>query len=109
MMRCLVDSFRHPHVKVALLFSDYDPLDSNDSDTESDIDLDAPLPSTSAARESNAPDVSFADWDTTGIASKLMARMGYTAGSGLGKEGQGRVQHVDARILPKGALFAGCF
>ena len=42
------------------------------------------------------------EWEnhTRGVASKLMAKMGW-AGGGLGKEGEGRVEPVPARLYPE--------
>lgn len=31
-----------------------------------------------------------------------MAKMGYIMGAGLGKNGEGRINPVEARVLPKG-------
>ncbi|XP_053987563.1 zinc finger CCCH-type with G patch domain-containing protein-like [Hylaeus volcanicus] len=57
--------------------------------------------------ESNAP---LGNWEkhTRGIASKLMARMGYVAGTGLGKHSDGRIEPVEATVLPAGKSLDHC-
>lgn len=37
-----------------------------------------------------------------GIGSRLMAKMGYIVGSGLGPSGEGRVEPVEAVVFPPG-------
>ena len=39
---------------------------------------------------------------TRGIGSKLMAQMGYVTGTGLGKKSDGRINPVEATVLPAG-------
>lgn len=47
---------------------------------------------------------SFGHWEkhTKGIGGKLMTKMGYVYGSGLGKEGEGRIEPVQAVVFPPG-------
>uniref|UniRef100_A0A914VF14 Zinc finger CCCH-type with G patch domain-containing protein n=1 Tax=Plectus sambesii TaxID=2011161 RepID=A0A914VF14_9BILA len=45
---------------------------------------------------------------TKGIGSKLMAKMGYQVGEGLGKRNSGIVEPIKARVLPKGRSLDHC-
>ncbi|RXG51591.1 Zinc finger CCCH-type with G patch domain-containing protein [Armadillidium vulgare] len=45
---------------------------------------------------------------TTGIGSKLMAKMGYIVGTGLGPKGEGRVDPVSAYVYPQGVSLDHC-
>ncbi|XP_064078252.1 zinc finger CCCH-type with G patch domain-containing protein-like [Macrobrachium nipponense] len=50
------------------------------------------------------------DWEkyTTGIGSKLMQKMGYIVGTGLGPSGEGRVEPVVAYVYPQGVSLDRC-
>ncbi|ELU06660.1 hypothetical protein CAPTEDRAFT_168702 [Capitella teleta] len=52
----------------------------------------------------NSTNDALAGWEshTKGIASKLMAKMGYITGQGLGKNGEGRTLPVPIQLLPQG-------
>lgn len=58
--------------------------------------------------QNNAP--AMGEWErhTRGIGSKLMLAMGYVPGTGLGVEGDGRLQPVEARVLPVGKSLDHC-
>ncbi|XP_054719456.1 zinc finger CCCH-type with G patch domain-containing protein-like isoform X2 [Uloborus diversus] len=45
---------------------------------------------------------------TKGIGSKLMAKMGYVWGQGLGKNSDGRIEPIEAVVLPKGKSLDKC-
>jgi len=57
-----------------------------------------------------ATDASFGHWEqhTKGIGSKLMAKMGYVYGSGLGKEKNGRIDPIEAMVFPPGRSLDRC-
>lgn len=88
-----------------------DPLssDSDLDDIENDVAyakvLDSNEEATAAVNSSN-----FGGWEahTRGIGSKLLLKMGYEYGKGLGKLQEGRVEPVMAVVLPKGKSLDQC-
>ncbi|XP_071490182.1 zinc finger CCCH-type with G patch domain-containing protein-like [Diadema antillarum] len=56
------------------------------------------------------PSCRLGEWEahTRGIASRLMAKMGYEIGKGLGKNGEGRTEPVEAVIVPAGKSLDTC-
>ncbi|CAG0883198.1 unnamed protein product [Darwinula stevensoni] len=55
-------------------------------------------------------DRQLGEWEkhTKGIGSKLMAKMGYVLGQGLGRRGEGRTEPVEAVVLPAGKSLDHC-
>lgn len=105
-----------------VLIQDLLPLDDSDlqmSDTSSsddDDDNDAPtmeydqekiIQSALLSVDSSQP---LGNWEqhTRGIGSRIMAQMGYITGTGLGKKADGRVQPVEATVLPAGKSLDHC-
>nr|XP_031289272.1 zinc finger CCCH-type with G patch domain-containing protein isoform X1 [Camelus dromedarius]XP_031289273.1 zinc finger CCCH-type with G patch domain-containing protein isoform X1 [Camelus dromedarius] len=83
---------------------------SSDSDSS-----DADDPSYARVVEPSAADPgtcssAFAGWEvhTRGIGSRLLAKMGYEFGKGLGRHSEGRVEPIHAVVLPRGKSLDQC-
>ncbi|MEQ2272822.1 hypothetical protein XENORESO_013899 [Xenotaenia resolanae] len=90
-----------------------DPLSSDsDSDDTGDADSVGYAKVLDSATESavTVNGTNFGGWEahTRGIGSKLMLKMGYEYGKGLGKMQEGRVEPVMAVVLPKGKSLDEC-
>ncbi|XP_056239834.1 zinc finger CCCH-type with G patch domain-containing protein [Seriola aureovittata] len=90
-----------------------DPL-SSDSDLDDTVDGDdvayAKVMDSAVEPTVLLNTVEFGGWEahTRGIGSKLMIKMGYEYGKGLGKMQEGRVEPVTAVVLPKGQSLDQC-
>ncbi|XP_059188287.1 zinc finger CCCH-type with G patch domain-containing protein [Centropristis striata] len=88
------------------LSSDSDLDDSGDGDDVAYAKvMDSAVESTETSNREN-----FGGWEahTRGIGSKLMLKMGYEYGKGLGKLQEGRIEPVLAVVLPKGKSLDEC-
>nr|KAF6272997.1 zinc finger CCCH-type and G-patch domain containing [Pipistrellus kuhlii] len=77
-----------------------EPAESSDSDS-------VVGPSTT---DHGACSSAFAGWEvhTRGIGSRLLAKMGYEFGKGLGRHSDGRVEPIHAVVLPRGKSLDQC-
>ncbi|XP_076281491.1 zinc finger CCCH-type with G patch domain-containing protein isoform X1 [Lasioglossum baleicum] len=91
-----------------------DDLEMSDTSDDSDSENDSPeypkevvVHQSPLSMDNNAP---LGNWEkhTRGIGSKLMAQMGYVVGTGLGKNSDGRIQPVEATVLPAGKSLDHC-
>nr|XP_015909893.1 zinc finger CCCH-type with G patch domain-containing protein isoform X2 [Parasteatoda tepidariorum] len=100
-----------------LALSDDDTSSSESSSSESESVAEFRSPNGASCYASNEINYSvqvgssaMGEWEqhTTGIGSKLMAKMGYVWGEGLGKNSDGRIEPVEAIIFPKGKSLDKC-
>jgi len=94
---------------------DATPLESSEenSDSSSDSEIDCDNDVEKPDHPSNFKvfgKESFGEWEkyTLGMGSKLMAKMGYIQGAGLGKNGEGRLEPVDVTVYPLGLSLDTC-
>ena len=75
-----------------------------------DTDLGDSLSETFVPQEIGSSGVKFGEWEhfTRGLGSRLMIKMGWTPGSGLGQRSEGRVEPVSARMYPLGKSLDWC-
>jgi ribosomal protein L4 len=94
--------------KTIFLLLDDDGLEMSDSSDDSDYDQEMKTCNNEDVIHQALLTVNSNDrlgsWEdhTRGIGSKLMAKMGYITGTGLGKRADGRVNPVEATVLPAG-------
>jgi hypothetical protein len=89
-------------------FEDNDKNDSisfnNNENSDDDSQTDVPIIAW------NCSSSALAEWEihTKGIGSKLMAKMGYVWGQGLGKNSEGIIEPIEAFVLPSGKSLDVC-
>ncbi|KAL1463328.1 hypothetical protein WDU94_015088 [Cyamophila willieti] len=109
----LEDIYPLDTVEIAEIVSSDSETDNSDQDTSVPSNLKETFDRTKAIEVSlnSAPlDTRLGDWEkyTKGMGSKLMMKMGYVIGSGLGKNSEGRVEPVETYILPQGKSLDYC-
>ncbi|XP_076627354.1 zinc finger CCCH-type with G patch domain-containing protein [Colletes latitarsis] len=85
-----------------------DTSDDTDNETDSlEYSKEEVIHKSLLTLENNA---ALGNWEkhTRGIGSKLMAQMGYIVGTGLGKHSDGRIEPVEATVLPAGKSLDHC-
>uniref|UniRef100_A0A8C6UW09 Zinc finger CCCH-type with G patch domain-containing protein n=1 Tax=Neogobius melanostomus TaxID=47308 RepID=A0A8C6UW09_9GOBI len=87
-----------------------DPVTSDSEDDDEDDTGYAKVLDSAADSSVSLSSAEFGGWEahTRGIGSKLMLKMGYEYGKGLGKTQEGRLEPVMAMVLPKGKSLDMC-
>ncbi|XP_058989976.1 zinc finger CCCH-type with G patch domain-containing protein [Mustela lutreola] len=87
-----------------------DPTGSSDSDSGDADDPSYARVVEPVAADHGACSSAFGGWEvhTRGIGSRLLAKMGYEFGKGLGRHAEGRVEPIHAVVLPRGKSLDQC-
>lgn len=87
-----------------------EPAESSDSDSGDPDDSSYARVVGAGATDHGACSSAFAGWEvhTRGIGSRLLAKMGYEFGKGLGRHSDGRVEPIHAVVLPRGKSLDQC-
>uniref|UniRef100_A0A1E1XB38 Zinc finger CCCH-type with G patch domain-containing protein n=1 Tax=Amblyomma aureolatum TaxID=187763 RepID=A0A1E1XB38_9ACAR len=123
----IVVRLSHSGKTASVNVEDVFPLDDDGAEESSDVDDDSALaaepPSITGGCEDEEDDIPVVAWSpstaaglplgawekhTKGFGSKLMEKMGYVWGQGLGIRGNGRTEPVEAVILPAGKSLDKC-
>ena len=80
------------------------PLEENDYNEDFPVIEESEQVESFIPQEIGSSGIKFGDWEnhTKGLGSKLMLKMGWVVGNGLGCRGGGRVEPVTARMYPAG-------
>ena len=100
-------------IKDIFVFKDDPNVEFHSSGEESDVEIRtiSSLPTKEEeVSKSEASSLREASWEkhTRGIGSKLLNKMGYVPGTGLGVESQGRRDPIEIVVLPKGRGLDKC-
>ncbi|VTJ56730.1 Hypothetical predicted protein [Marmota monax] len=84
--------------------------ESSDSDSGDAVDSSYARVVESGTADTGTCSSAFAGWEvhTRGIGSRLLAKMGYEFGKGLGRHAEGRVEPIHAVVLPRGKSLDQC-
>ena len=94
-----------------LVIDEQDSSDSSDDDSDDIQFVPRTIDSAECTSFWKGGPSHLGQWEqhTRGIGGKLMAKMGYVHGSGLGKKGEGRIEPVTAIVFPPGRSLGNFF
>jgi len=86
------------------------PLEEKDDNEDFPVIEESEQVESFIPQEIGSSGIKFGDWEnhTKGLGSKLMLKMGWVVGNGLGCRGGGRVEPVTARMYPAGKSLDWC-